>query len=200
VLMYRVTHRRMSIWKSTGRGMVGGSITRNERESHLPRKDLHKLSSHIPANILESACDLPGENVPPVNPTRTLPSPRSSTVSKPSCTTLNDTPKRFSSRRPSRLTTNATSSNPMIPLPPRELCLHTCWIERVRRMPRPCPAVSRRGERIRLLSTACPCPKSGGSPRRRCSRSSRPDRKSQRVGSGWSTRPRSSERVSPESP
>ena len=35
--------------------MVGGSTMRNERESHLPRKDLHVLSSSIHANVLDSA-------------------------------------------------------------------------------------------------------------------------------------------------
>lgn len=155
---------KMSIWKSTGSGMVGGLITRRSSKCLVCLISVQQ-SRLIPFSTLDSRRKKAARE-----------SHKNSAVAqklygiKAKLHHAKRHAEKVQLKRPSRHTTSATSSKPTIPLPSKVLCRLTCWIVRDKRTPKPCLVVSRRGERTRLPSTAFPFPRFEVLPRRKCSR------------------------------
>jgi hypothetical protein len=111
----------------------------------------------------------------------------------------NDMPKKYSSRRPSKLTMNGMLSRRILPVCPKERSQPSCSIVKARRTPRHCLLRSSKKERIRLPSMLCLYPKSVASQKTRCSRSCGLGRARRSRGNAWSPRPPSSGKDSLES-
>ena len=126
-----------------------------------------------------------GGNERPGLPIRRPPLHRRPLVSRLKFYTQNDMRKKSSSKRPSKPMTNGTSNEPTLQLLLMVPFLHTFWIERVKRMPKPFHLPSNRSGRIRLLNMRCRYPRFVGSLKRRCSRSCGLGKAKRRLGNEW---------------
>jgi len=110
--------------------------------------------------------------------------------------TPNDMRRKYSSRRPSKLTTSVISSRKILPMYPKARFPPSYSTARARRMPRRCPLRSSKKERIKQPNMPYPYPKSVVSQKTRCSKSCEPERTRRNRGNAWLQRPPSLEKVS----